>query len=326
MSGSRVTPVLRRVVARISRTLDLGTREAAGEYRAASRTLDLGRREFSRADSFESEIAQTRTVVQAHPFSGRQWNYRRSDAESAMAARRLVEEVEFTGDMADDAAKSKSEVRKVRSDDGELNIYKPIRGEWRDRVQRYYASSGAQTTREIAAFRLDEMLGFGRIPPTARTPGMIGSDGKPAGPGMVQQFVESTQALELASYPRVQRQQIAVLDYIIGAEDRHYGNFRTVTGDDGHSIVAIDHGRSFPSSHGPFSVPIMSDFVAEQMGGKEPLDPSVLAAVKAVDPVRLTEALGEAGLDPLAIKGALARLAKLKEFGDIPKNTPLNLD
>ena len=243
-----------------------------------------------------------------------------------MAARRLVEEVEFTGDMAVDVAKSASLVRKVRSDDGELNIYKPIRGERLDGVKPYYAKTGAQTTREIAAYRLDELLGFGRIPPTARTAGKIGPDGKPVAPDMVQQFVESTQSLELAAYPRVQRQQMAVLDYILGAEDRHYGNFRTVGDGDQRNIVAVDHGRSFPSTHSPFGVPIRSDFVAEQILSKEPLDLSVLAAVKAVDPVKLTEALGDAGLDSLAIKGALARLAKLKEFGDIPKNTPLNLD
>ncbi len=240
-----------------------------------------------------------------------------------MAARRLVERVEFTGDMATAVAKSKSEVQKVRSDDGELNIYKPTRGERLDGVESYYAKMGAQTAREIAAYRLDEMLGFGRIPPTARTAGMIGRDGTPSGPGMVQQFVESTQSLDLRWYPRVQRQQMAVLDYIMGAEDRHYGNFRTVTSGGQHNIVAVDHGRSFPSTKSPFGVPILSDFVAEQIGGKEPLDPSVLAAVKAVDPGKLTEALGDAGLDPSAIRGALARLAKLKELGDIPKNTLL---
>ncbi|MEV4128145.1 hypothetical protein [Nocardia sp. NPDC049707] len=224
--------------------------------------------------------------------------------------------VDFTGDMRDAVARSSTEVRKMRSEDGELNIYKPIHGEKYDAGLPFFHAPGALTSREIAAYRVDEILGFGRIPPTARTSGVIGPDGRPSGPGMIQQFVESTKSRQVDAYPRVQQQQVGVLDYIIGSMDRHPGNYRTVDRGGHLDIVAIDHGRSFPLARDPLEIEIDSDFVAAHKG--QQLESEVLDAVHNADTDRLRAALGDAGLHPNAIDGALARLEKIRELGHIP--------
>lgn len=314
MNASRATSVLRDVVARLSRAVDLGARESVRRYRQAVRNLDGGRRTLVDADS--AGLGGTLAPGMLH---GRPWVYRPSAAEAAMASRRMVEPVEFTGKMVFDVLDARSVVRKMRSADGELNIYKPTRGELTENVEWYWETPGAQTSRELAAYRLDELLGFGRIPPTARTQGVAGAD-KASGPGMIQQFVESTESRDVVDYPRVQQHQLAVLDYVMGNRDRHWGNFRTVEHGDRRDILAIDHGWSFPITESPFDVATKSPFVIKRLMDEDPLDADVLAAVRAIDMDKLHAAWDDAGLEPGAKNGALARLARIQELGDIPKD------
>lgn len=318
-----VTPVLRDIVRRLTRTLDLGINSAAGTYRRTSSTAAGGARALERSDSGGAQhlLEETRTLRQPHPWkmpaTTGESNYRPSDTESAMSTRRLTTPVEFTGDMRDAVARSSTEVRKIRSDDGELNIYKPIHGEKYDAGLPFVHTPGSLTSREIAAYRVDEILGFGRIPPTARTDGIIGPDKRPTGPGMIQQFVDSTPSRDVGDYPRVQQQQVAVLDYLIGSMDRHPGNYRTVDRGDHLDIVAIDHGRSFPMARDPLAIEIDSDFVMAHKG--QELEPEVLDALRNADTGRLRAALEDVGnIHPNAIDGALARLEKLRELGRIP--------
>ncbi|WP_330179440.1 phosphatidylinositol 4-kinase [Nocardia sp. NBC_01503] len=325
MSGG-VTPVLRNVVDRLTRnltrTLDLGTRSVARTYERTSGTTRTALRTVDNADTSIGHhlLEETRTVSQPNPMRmpARNWNYRRSDTESTMAARRLSTNVEFTDDMRDAVARSSTEVRKMRSEDGELNIYKPIHGEKYDANLPFIHAPGALTSREIAAYRVDEILGFGRIPPTARTDGVVGPDGRHSGPGMIQQFVDSTPSRSIDAYPRVQQQQVGVLDYLIGALDRHPGNYRTVDRGTHLDLVAIDHGRSFPLARNPHNIAIDSDFVAAHKG--QQLEPEVLDAIRNADTGRLRAAMGDAGLHPNAIDGALARLERVRELGHIPAN------
>ncbi|MEU7632502.1 hypothetical protein AB0C34_21330 [Nocardia sp. NPDC049220] len=304
----------------MTRTLDLGTRSVEGVYRRTGNTASGAARTFREVDERSSPLLdEPRRMRQPHPMQvarSRTWDYRPSEAESAMSARRLTDDVEFSGAMGDLVARSSTEVRKMRSDDGELNIYKPIHGEKYDAGLPFIHAPGALTSREIAAYRVDELLGFGRVPPTARTDGVIGADGRPFGPGMIQQFVDSEPSRAIGAYPRVQQQQVAVLDYVIGALDRHPGNYRTVDRGDHLDVVAIDHGRSFPLSQRPLEIPIDSDFVAAQKG--ELLEGDVLRAVRGVEMDRFRAALGDAGLHPNAIDGAVARLEKIRELQRIP--------
>ncbi|WP_040789548.1 hypothetical protein [Nocardia paucivorans] len=111
--------------------------------------------------------------------------YQPSAAETAMAERRLVGDVESNTLVGGGEAASAT-IRKMRSTDGAVNIYKPERGEDYDGLFHFRPYRGAQTDREIAAYRLDEILGFNRIPPTARTAGPPEPDGDRTGPGMIQ--------------------------------------------------------------------------------------------------------------------------------------------
>ncbi|MGA6208991.1 hypothetical protein [Nocardia testacea] len=202
---------------------------------------------------------------------------------------------------------------------------------------------GQHAARETAAYRVDEALGFGRVPPTTLV------EKGPYGPGSNQVWVPSSPGHAAAEwnrrtkeerkaadeawyhtlsgeeraaiydellrpnkkYPQVQREQMAVLDYVIGNTDRHWGNYRT--GSDG-DIVAIDHAFAFPES--PDSrFGIRSDFVRE-FRDKE-LSAEVVDSVRALDMDELRTALLDTGLSDKAVDGALDRLMEIRIEGKI---------
>jgi hypothetical protein len=190
--------------------------------------------------------------------------------------------------------------------------------------------AGQLAARDVSAFRLDEALRFGRIPPTGLVEG-------PFGRGSNQHWIYSApsfplleirrlraQGVELSPkeeravveqallrYPEVQRQQMAVLDYVMGNTDRHLNNFRT--GRDGE-IVAIDNTLSFPEAPDP-RFGIRSDFVKEFLDVE--LRPEVLERVRAVDLDQLRAAWTDAGLSDKAVDGALNRLIEIRTHGTI---------
>lgn len=220
-----------------------------------------------------------------------------------------------------------------RSIGGGHSVYKPsyletLLGTKSGKPLRYGIPRGGGhlAAREQAAFRVDEALRFGRIPPTAVTNGAYG-------PGSNQLWVYSTvsypKAAQLslprherpsaapklrklnARYPRTQREQMAVLDYVIGNTDRHLNNYRT--GPEG-DIVAIDHGLTFPESPDP-RYGIRSDFVAEFH--HVPLGDEVMRHVRAVDVEQLRIGLLDSGLSEKAVRGALDRLGEIRDNGMI---------
>lgn len=237
-----------------------------------------------------------------------------------------------------------------RSLGGARSVYKPSYLEnlvdaktglpWRYGIPRGY---GQHAAREVAAYRVDEALGFGRVPPTT-----IVEKG-PYGPGSNQIWILSSPGRALAAwrrrpaaeqeasmtawrnsssgeeraaiyeewlrpnkeYPQVQREQMAVLDYVMANTDRHWNNYRT--GRDGE-IVAIDHALSFPESPDP-RYGIRSDFVRE-FHNKE-LCAEVVDSARAVDMDRLRTALLDTGLSDKAVDGALDRLMEIRTHGKI---------
>ncbi|WP_254854220.1 phosphatidylinositol 4-kinase [Nocardia donostiensis] len=309
----RAASLLHGLTDRIDSTLQQGTWQVADKFRRTSRFSRYTADHLEYADGVLGQLLG-RTPPSA-PAPGRDWGYRPSAAESRMAARRMVAEVPFTGDMRIDVLRSISEVYKMRSDDGQLNIYKPTGGlDFEpDSLERRMLEGF--TDREIAAYRLDEILGFGRIPPTARTSGPVGPEVESAGPGTIQQFIESPKGRRAWRYPRLQQQQVAVDDYIMGNRDRHIGNYRTVIVGGHAQVLAIDHARSF-SLGNPLTVDIRSPFVYAQRG--IPFEPDVLNALKRADNDLLYAALGDAGIQEQAIDGAITRLEKLRTLGMIP--------
>jgi hypothetical protein len=193
-----------------------------------------------------------------------------------------------------------NEAFKAELDDGTNAVYKPVSGEDASLRQDITGDLGR---REVAASRVDQMLGFDRVPTTTMVDG-------PHGPGSLQRFSEgSSDGLDANQYPRQQQQQMAVLDYITGNTDRHQGNY--LTGPDG-SVVAIDHGYSFPDGERDY---IRSDFVRDHM--YQPLDADVIDAVRNVDPNDMRNMLQQSGLSDSAIDLTIGRLTEIQRNGMI---------
>ena len=332
-----VTSQLTNVVRRVVEALDsdaVPTAQTCRRFADAAETAAHTYRDTDIGNSHPIEEASTKfheegngQLARSASTPSQRPGFRRSAAEEAMAVRRLTTDVPFTGDMRVEAEISDTEVRKMGSDDGELNIYKPDAGEVFDGFEDYITPApGALTNREVAAFRVGEFLGFGRIPPTAHHTGPgpdLSGDGWSDGPGMIQQFVDSQTSRDVGDYLVVQQHQVAVIDYIIGVVDRHPGNWRTIDHGDHFEIVTIDHGRSFPSHPPPLAIEFGSDFIRAHKG--HGLDQSVLDAAHAIDIDDFRGALTNAGLDLQAVDGAVTRLEKIRELDLIPADalTPM---
>jgi hypothetical protein len=200
-------------------------------------------------------------------------------------------------------------VFRAQSNNGATNAYKlsnsrdslPILLRWLP------ARPGVLAKNECAAYRVDAMLGFGRVPPTAIIHG-------PEGPGSVQQWVFSTKGLPYNEYSILHQEQMAILDYIIANADRSQINYRT---DRDGGIVAIDHQLSFPgkpgSDHG-----INSDFVKAFVADpNRRFSDEVMRSVNAIDTNELRKSLLDVGLSRKAVQGALDRLSEIRAHGTI---------
>ncbi|MFQ6227105.1 hypothetical protein [Nocardia sp. NPDC002869] len=222
-----------------------------------------------------------------------------------------------------------------RSVGGARSVYKPgyletLLGVLPDLPLRFGIPRGGGhlAYREQGAYRVDEALGFGRVPPTSITNGPYGLGSNqiwaystPSHPKAAQlrlpreDWLKRNARDELRRlndrYPKIQREQMAVLDYVIGNTDRHWGNYRTGRNGD---IVAIDHGLSCPES--PDSrIGIRSDFVEEFHNAA--LSEEVMTQVDAVDLGRLRAALLDSQLSEVAVNGALDRLIEIRTHGRI---------
>jgi hypothetical protein len=193
-----------------------------------------------------------------------------------------------------------SEAYRTEFRDGSAGVYKPMAGEDSPRSS---VPEGELWNREIAVSRLDEALGFDLVPTTTEWTG-------PDGIGSMQEFEDNaTNGLAPDAYTDAERERMAVLDYVSGNTDRHWGNY--LTGADGR-LVAIDHGLSLPESDAD---PIRSDFVCDQLN--RPLSDDLVNQMRAVDERRFTDTLRASGLSESAIDGARGRLAEVRIRGAI---------
>lgn len=325
---NEIERTLNLVAKRVADGLDRAAATIARRQRSTSRTLNLtarraeatdlaGRQEIQRAGSALDSTPRRKAV--AHPMSKRPRVYEPSAEELAMQRRQLIapppgqrpdlpdRNMTMHGTDLDGAHRQK-QVWLMRSTDGGRNVFKPFSGEYRVRIG-IPDNPGDLARREVAAYRVDRMFGFGRVPPSAIVDGPKGY-----GRGSIMQFVESGPGRSITKYDRAQQQQMGVLDYVIGNTDRHAGNYRTVGHAGQREIVAIDHGQTFPEAPDP-SYGIRSDFVKAHLNQR--LDQGVLDAVKAVHPDQLRSGLREVGLSEKAIDGAVARLQEIQMRGKI---------
>ncbi|WP_157224141.1 hypothetical protein [Nocardia paucivorans] len=229
--------------------------------------------------------------------------------ELEMQRRRLRDDDPFEADLIF----TSNTVRILPSDDGgTLNVYKPFSGESFGTRNWITHEPGRLACREVAAYRVDQLFGFGRVPPTALIDG-------PDGPGSVQQFVELGRGKRWDEFDPVQQQQVAVLHYVIGNSDGHRSNYRPDLHGD---LVSFDHGYSLPETPDPArgsrEFILNSDFVTLHRGSADPLHENVLRAVDAVRPEHIHAALADLDIPESAIQGAITRLEESRRLRRIP--------
>lgn len=113
-------------------------------------------------------------------------------------------------------------------------VYKPIAGE----RPLWDFPDGNLASREVAAFNVSELLGIHRVPYTTLRDG-------PFGMGMVQEWVEIDDNVDLIGYSQTddaQLRELALFDAIINNTDRKIGHLLV---DQNGYLFGCDHGVTF---------------------------------------------------------------------------------
>jgi hypothetical protein len=194
---------------------------------------------------------------------------------------------------------------RVVFDDGGRAILKPDAGSKNTIYE--VALGGSKSSRETGTYIVDQHLGFNQVPETVTV------NDPNFGPSAVQEWKDSQQFPKIddpGSFYTKDEQMLAVRDYITGNHDRHYGN--VLMSPEG-GLVAIDHGEAFPT--GDSKSFLTNPILARQ--ANQPLDQSIIDAVRAVDQTALRSELEALNLKPSQIDGAINRLNEVATQGTI---------
>ncbi|NKY87462.1 hypothetical protein [Nocardia veterana] len=192
----------------------------------------------------------------------------------------------------------------VDGDDGKKYIYKPESRDSTYSFKGFPSDPRSRTSRDIGTYRADRLFEFGRIPPTGRISG-------PLGPGSGQEFVPGLSPPQpLERYHPEQREQMAVLDYTVGAVDRDVNHGATPAGD----LTGYDNRMTFPRP--VKGLQLVSPFVKEFQ--YQPLSENTMRAVEQATPQRLAAVVGDLhGIRGAEIAAAQARLEEMRTRGMI---------
>ncbi|MER6947638.1 hypothetical protein ABT294_26760 [Nonomuraea sp. NPDC000554] len=187
--------------------------------------------------------------------------------------------------------------RRVTFDDGTHGVLRPDK--------ETPAGTGGRSGREVSAYRLDQMLGFGHVPTTTAWDW----DGKR---DTMQEYMPDLRTVSsVDDFPEREQEMIAVRHYLTGHGDSNWGNLgRSATG----GVVEFDFEHAFPESA---KQPILSNFVARFISTARPLSEETMTKVRKLDPAGIGDMLRSEGIDDEAISGALARLNEMRERGAI---------
>lgn len=182
-----------------------------------------------------------------------------------------------------------------RGEDYGWAIYKPLLGE-----QPLHDFAPGLNTREEAAFRLSEYLGWHIVPPT------ITRDDAPFGPGSLQWYIDNEgdhyfPLLETRPELHEQLLRIAVFDLLSNNTDRKSGH---VLIDARDHVWGIDHGLCFHAM--PKLRTVVWDFAGEAI--PEPLIAAVAPLAEAV-PEEIAALLS--GEEVAALQTRAARILRL---------------
>jgi uncharacterized repeat protein (TIGR03843 family) len=117
-------------------------------------------------------------------------------------------------------------------------VYKPIAGE----RPLWDFPDGTLAEREVAAYEVSAATGWRIVPPT------VFRDG-PAGPGMVQLWIDADAEVNIARFMRSEHpalRNMAVFDVVVNNADRKGGHLLPTPG--GH-VYGVDHGVTFNVDH-----------------------------------------------------------------------------
>lgn len=113
-------------------------------------------------------------------------------------------------------------------------IYKPIAGE----RPLWDFPDGNLAQREVAAYFISELGEFSVVPPTVMRDG-------PFGTGMVQQWIDIDDEIDLAEFYRTHNEQLrtmALFDAVVNNTDRKIGHLLPISS---NSVYGCDHGVTF---------------------------------------------------------------------------------
>ncbi|MET8798134.1 hypothetical protein ABZV91_17070 [Nocardia sp. NPDC004568] len=247
--------------------------------------------------------------------SGRFPAYTPSAAEAHVASRRLVVDHELTNALRSGV----NGTFVTRDTDGVLYIYKPFIDEnyldfnWLPHVP------GQLGIREVAGYRVFELMGSHRMPPTALVNG-------PYGRGAAQLYVPMKASKDWFRYPKKQQAEAAMGHFLASNADGHPGNYRpryngTTSQHPADDLIVYDLGFTFPESpdhlRGSRPADFKSDFVRNWAGQEFPS--TVLEPTQAITREQFGSALEDLQLSDNAIDHALRRLDYVKANDTIYK-------
>jgi len=179
-------------------------------------------------------------------------------------------------------------------------IYKPIAGE----RPLWDFPDGNLAQREYAAFLISEFSGWKVVPPTVLRDG-------PFGLGMVQQWIDIDESIDLALYYREDNENLrrmALFDAVVNNTDRKIGHLLPVI--DG-SLLGCDHGVTFHEENKLRTV--IWQFAMRELTDEEIGSLSDLAERLQAEPGNLLELITETEFTAL-----ITRINQLIESGKFP--------
>ena len=222
----------------------------------------------------------------------------------------MVVRVWPAGAMPDPDAADGTRAARPIADGDLLAVWKPTRGE----QPLFDFPIGTLTRREVAAYLVSEVLGWGIVPPTLLREG-------PFGEGMLQLWIDAdpeADAIAMVNGDDARLRRVATFDAIVNNTDRKAGHLLPLP--NGH-LHAVDHGVTFSA------VPKLRTVLWAWEG--EPFDAEEIAGL-----TRVAEALGSsAAPGPLAqalrglhagpeVAATRARVHELLATGVFPSPNP----
>ncbi len=216
-------------------------------------------------------------------------------------------EIEVEGRLVD-ASNATLLVTMTLASESKRAIYKPIAGE----RPLWDFQSGNLASRERAAYLIDQALEFNLIPTT------ILRDG-PFGPGMVQEWIEIDEAIDLELYFRQRSpelRKVALLDAVINNTDRKIGHL--IPDIHGHLFIC-DHGVTFHEEDKLRTV--LWQWSGEELAPQDVANLSHLRAVLLNEEIpELTSLISESEYQALVVR--ISRLIEDKRFPEPNPNWP----